>query len=301
MNELKNLYDLNDLRYVATVNETGSLSAAARKLNVNHATVFRRLAKIEEALGVRLFERDSGRYMATAAGEEVAAAALAIEQRAAETLLKVAGRDLRPSGIVRITTTDSIAAALLNPILKECRARYPQIALHIVIDNHMLNLAKRDADIAIRPTRNPPEHLVGKRICTLAFAVYGANQYLKTTATTKLAAHQWIALGESQERHRTLQWLQTVLPLEQVGCRVDGFANVARACEDGLGLAALPCFIGDSMPNLRRVQNPDAALAAELWVLTHPDLRNTARVKAVFQLLHQALTERAPLISGVSQ
>jgi DNA-binding transcriptional LysR family regulator len=291
--------DLNDLLYVAAVSDTGSLSAAARKLNVNHATVFRRLVKLEQHLGVRLFERDGGRYIATAAGEEIAAAASAIEQTAAQSLLKVIGRDLRPSGVVRITTTDSVATELLNPALKVCRKHYPQIALHINIDNHMADLAKRDADIAVRPTLRPPEYLVGKRISTLAFAVYGAKPYLKSARTDNLAKHQWIALGESQERHRTVQWLQAILPLELVGCRVDGFANVARACGDGLGLAVLPCFLGDSMAQLRRFQHPDIALASDLWVLTHPDLRHTARIKAVFQILHEELTKLSPSMRGI--
>lgn len=290
--------DLNDLLYIAAISDTGSLSAAARKLNVNHSTVFRRLAKLEQSLGVRLFERANGRYIATTAGEEIAATAVAIEQTAAQSLQKVSGRDLRPGGVVRITTTDSVASALLNPILQTCRTLYPHITLHISIDNHMFDLAKRDADIAVRPTLRPPEHLVGKRISTLAFAVYAAKEYLNTTQAVELAEHQWIALGESQERHRTLQWLQTILPLEQVGCRIDGFANIARACQDGLGLAVLPCFIGDGIAQLQRIQKPTPTLGSELWLLTHPDLRHTARVKAVYQTLQQELTKLAPRMRG---
>jgi DNA-binding transcriptional LysR family regulator len=262
--------DLNDLLYVAAVRETGSLSGAARKLNVNHATVFRRLVKLERALGVRVFERHGGRYAATAAGEELAAAAAAIEQTAAGALLKVAGRDLRPSGDVRITTTDSVAMVLLNSALSRCRASFPDIALHVVIDNHMLNLARRDADIAVRPTLRPPEYLVGKRISTLAFAVYGAAKYLQSRRATDLAEHEWIALSESQEQHRTVQWVKSHVPPHQIGYRVDGFAMIARACADGLGLAVLPCFLGDGMAQLRRVGGLAPALASDLWLLTHP-------------------------------
>ena len=291
--------DLNDLIYVAAVTQTGSLSAAARKLHVNHATVFRRIAQIETDLGVRLFERDTGHYVATAAGEELAAAGAAIEQTAERSLLKVAGRDLRPSGVVRITTTDSFATTLLNPVLALCRVRYPQIALHIGIDNKMLDLSKRDADIAVRPTLCPPEYLVGKHIAPLAFAVYGAVDYLQNTAASTLPEHQWIGLGESQERHRSLQWLQKIVPLEQVGYRVDGFASVARACADGLGLAVLPCFLGDGLASLRRMQEPIPELASELWVLTHPDLRKTARIQTVFQLLHRELGKQAMALQGI--
>jgi DNA-binding transcriptional LysR family regulator len=291
--------DLNDLIYVAAVTQTGSLSAAARKLHVNHATVFRRIAQIEMDLGVRLFERGAGRYVATAAGEELAAAGAAIEQTAEYSLLKVVGRDLRPSGVVRITTTDSFASTLLNPVLALCRVRYPQIALHINIDNNMLDLSKRDADIAVRPTLRPPEYLVGKRIAPLAFAVYGAADYLENTTASNLPEHQWIGLGESQERHRTLQWLQKTIPLELVGLRMDGFASVAQACADGLGLAVLPCFLGDSLAPLRRMQEPIPELASELWVLTHPDLRKTARIQTVFQFLHQELGKRSLALQGI--
>ncbi len=293
------MQDLNDLIYIASVTQTGSLSAAARELHVNHATVFRRVAQIEMALGVRLFERGSGRYVATPAGEELAAAGAAIAKTAERSLLKVAGRDLRPSGVVRITTTDSLAMTLLNPVLALCRVRHPEISLHIGIDNHTLDLSKRDADIAVRPTLHPPEYLVGKCIAPLAFAVYGAVNYLANTTASALSEHQWVGLGDSQERHRSLLWLQKVIPLEQVGYRTDGFASVARACAEGLGLAVLPCFLADSLAPLRRIQEPIPDLASKLWVLTHPDLRKTVRIQTVFQLLHRELGKHARALQGI--
>ena len=162
--------------------------------------------------------------------QELVSAGSALGQVAERSLLKVAGRDLRPSGVVRITTTDSIATKLLNPVLGLCRAQYPQIALHVDIDNNMLDLSKRDADIALRPTLRPPEYLVGKLIAPVAFAVYGAADYLQSTTASALPEHQWIRLCESQERHRTLQWLQKIVPLERISVRMDGFVSVAQAC-----------------------------------------------------------------------
>ena len=293
--------DLNDLLYVATVAQTGSLAAAARALSVNHATVFRRIAHVEKELGVRLFERSGGRYVATAAGEELALTGAAVQRTAEQSLLKVAGRDLRPSGMVRITTTDSIATTLLNPVVAICRARHPQISLQIDIHNTMRDLTKRDADIAVRTVMKPPEYLVGKCVSALAFAVYGQANYLDKSAASELAAHHWIALGESYERHPSLKWLQKFVPLEQVGLRIDGFVGVARACVDGLGLAVLPCFLGDSAPQLRRVQDSAQDLATELWVLTHPDLHKTTRVKAIFQILHHELAQLGSLLQGLSK
>ncbi len=290
--------NLNDLIYVTAVAKTGTLSGAARKIQVNHATVFRRIVQLEKDMGVLLFERTSGRYVATAAGEELASAGAAIETTAERSLLKVAGRDLRPSGVVRITTTDSVALKLLNPILKECRARYPEITLQIGIDNKMADLAKRDADIAVRPTLKPPDYLVGKSVGSLAFSIYGSIDYLSLAGVKPLAAHTWIALDDTQERHRSLVWLQKITALEQVAYRMHGFSSVASACEDGLGLAVLPCFVGDYSPALHRLQKPDPELASELWLLTHPDLIKAARIKAVFQVMHQELIKLKSSLQG---
>ncbi len=290
--------DLNDLIYVATVAKTGTLSGAARELQVNHATVFRRIAEFEKDMGVRLFERTTGRYVATAAGEELAIAGTQMALTAERSLIKVAGRDLRPSGLVRITTTDSVALKLLNPILKECRARYPEITLEIGIDNKMADLAKRDADIAVRPTLKPPDYLVGKSIGMLSFSIYGSIDYLMMTGVKPLAEHTWIALDDTQERHRSLVWLQKITALEQVAYRMHGFSSVASACEDGLGLAVLPCFVGDNAPSLQRLQKPVPELASELWVLTHPDLIKAARIKAVFQVFQQELIKLKNSLQG---
>lgn len=290
--------DLNDLLYVAAVTSTGSLAQAARKLGVNHATVFRRIVQLEKKLGVRLFERADGRYLPTSAGEEMAVAGAAMEALAQQAQLKVEGRDLRPGGVVRITSTDSLAKAVLNPILARCRAQYPDIKLHLGIDNMMLNLSRREADIAVRPALNPPEHLIGRRIAALAFAVYASPAYLAASQAGDLAAHEWLALGENQERHRSMLWLQKIIPLAQVAYRIDGFGALAQACADGLGLAVLPCFLSDSNPNLRRVLEPLPELASELWVLSHPELRQTARIQAVSQVLQQELASEVDLFEG---
>lgn len=281
--------DLNDLRYVAAILQTGSLAGAARLLNVNHATVFRRITQLEAQMGVRLFERHAGHYQATAAGEELARTGNLINDMAAQAWLKIAGQDLRPSGSVRITTTDSVARVLLKPIMRLCRERYPQISLQVGIDNEMANLSKRDADIAIRPALQPPEHLIGKRIAGLSFAIYGAKEYLETHPSTDLTEHDWIALDDTRSRHRSLRWLEKFKPLDDVGFRINSFGGVCDACAAGLGLALLPCFMGDAQAGLQRLGEAQPDCASELWLLTHPDLRDTLRVKVIYQLLLEEL------------
>lgn len=290
--------DLNDLRCVAAICEEKSLSGAARRLGVNHATVFRRLNQLEAQLGVRLFERGGGRYVPTAAGEELARAGAAIQLTADQSLLKVAGRDLRPSGVVRLTTTDSIAHELLNPIVAKCRRRYPLINLQLSIDHQIYDLTKRDADIAIRPITKIPDYLIGKKIGTLALAVYGAPSYLEGKQDKPLAEHEWIALDDAYSQHASVQWLAKIKPLDQVGYRINNFHAISNACADGLGLALLPCFLGDGHPRLARVLPPVAELSTVLCVLTHPDLRNTVRIKAVFQILQQELSPLVARLAG---
>ena len=294
--------DFNDWRFICAIAETGSLSGAARRLQVNHATVFRRVQACELRLGVRLFERDGGRYTPTLAGEEMARAGALMQEAANAALLKVSGRDLRLQGLVRITTTESIAHCLLGPILQECRQRYPEIRLQVAISNEMANLSKRDADIAIRPAQKPPDYLIGKRISPLAFAVYTARSHWQaanadeaTNLAQQWGTHQWIALDEA---HRTVNWLAQFQDPEQIGLRINGFAAVRQACLAGLGLALLPCFMAAAEPELQQLSAPIPELSSELWLLVHPDLRQTARISAVFQLLHAALSRCKPALSG---
>lgn len=281
--------NLNDLRLVAWIGETGSLSGAARRMGVNHATVFRRLNQLESDIGVRLFERRGGRYHATAAGEELMRAGASMDGIATEALLRVAGSDLRPSGLVRISTTDTLALTVLPPILALCRRQYPQIRLTLEVNNQAANLSRRDADIAVRPTSAPPEHLIGKEIAPLLFCVYGAPGYLEQAPERPLAEHAWIALDEAYSGQRSVRWLEAFKPLDQVGYRASSFGLVHQACVHGLGLAVLPCILGDASGALKRVGEPVAECASALWLLIHPDLRDTVRIKAVFQLLQSEL------------
>lgn len=292
--------NLNDLRLVAAIAEAGSLAGAARRLDVNHATVFRRITAIESRIGVRLFERQHGAYVPTPAGEELARAGAAIEEAAAGAWMKVAGQDMRPSGIVRLTTTDSIARSLLPAMLKECRARYPEIQLEVVLSAEMYDLSRRDADIAIRPSMKPPGHLIGKRIGKLAFAVYGEKGYLKKCKGTDWQSHEWITLDGSQSQYRVLKWMASIQPLDRIGVVFNTFAGVAAGCASGLGLAVLPCFMGDVQAELLKVADVPENCSSQLWLLTHPDLHRTARVKAVFHLLQDELAARAALIAGHS-
>lgn len=291
--------DLNDLRFVAAIANAGTLAGAARSLGVNHATTFRRLEALERKLGVRLFERGAGRYSPTPAGEELARVGALIENEALQSLRKVAGQDLRPSGVVRVTTTDTIATVFLPTMATECHRQHPEITLHVTTGNELHNLSRRDADIAVRPAEKPPEHLIGKRIGPLAMAAYGERGYLRRTRKLQdLSGHRWAALDESMSYHRSLKWLAQAAPGAPLVYRTNSFLGLQQACASGLGLAVLPCFVADADKRLQRVTPPLDELQVMLWLLMHPDLRRTARVAAVFDLLQRLLGEQAARLAG---
>jgi DNA-binding transcriptional LysR family regulator len=290
--------DLNDLSLVAAIAAHSTLAGAAQQLKLNHATVFRRLHNLEVKLGVRLFERQAGRYSATAAGEELAKLGLAINEQAASVLRQIAGQDMRPSGEVRIATTDSFANELIGPALRSCRQRYPDIRLQISSANQLFNLSKRDADIALRVASQPPDYLIGKRISRLAFAVYAASSDAPQARELAWPQLPWLALDDSISQHRSLRWLQQFVALEQVGLRSNSFVNLRQACSQGLGVALLPCFLADARADLQRISPVIDECASDLWLLMHPDLRQTARVKAVFEVLQQELLQQKDLLEG---
>lgn len=291
--------DLNNLRLVAEIAQSGTLAGAARRLGINHATAFRRLEKLERGLGVRLFERSGGRYVATEAGEVIARTGAVIEHEASEALRRVAGRDLRPSGLVRFTTTEGLAEHFAWPIACACRRRHPEIELQVITAGAIHNLSKRDADIALRTALAPPGDLIGKRIAAVAHAVYGAKRYLRGARKLQhLSDHDWIALDDSMSHHIALKWLAKIIPPERAKLRTNTYSGVLHACISGLGLAVLPCFLGDGAGALERVTEPLDDCRNELWLLMHRDMRNTARVKAVYQLMIEELDKSARAIAG---
>lgn len=283
-----------DLRTLLAIAREGSLAGAARRLKVNHSTVFRRLGAIEARLETRLFERQDGSYVTTAAGEDLLRTAERVEAEVEGLERRLSGRDLRLTGSLRLTAPDDLAEVMVMPALVEFRARYPDITVELVIDNRMLNLTRREADVALRPTRQPPETLAGRRVATLASAVYTAAG----THSAAAGAPSWIAWEEGAGPPAAAAWLAARVEGQAIGYRSNSLLNQASAVRAGLGRAVLPCFLGDSDAGLRRVAPPPPELTTELWLLTHPDLQRTARIRALLDLLYDALRQQRALFEG---
>lgn len=297
--------DWNEPRLVLAVQRTGSLTGAAKSLGIDHSTAFRRLNAIEKRLGVRLFERlPGGAYVPTAAGERMAATAERMEGEALALDRDIAGRDHRLSGRLRVTSSETLAYRLLtNHLAAFCQA-HPGIVVELVIDNRVLSLSRREADIALRPTRPQEGDLWGRKLARVAWAVYGAHELLRRLdapiATLKdLSAHALIGWGESAVGIAAADWLARTARPEAFVYRTNSIVNQMLAARAGVGFALLPCYLGDTEPDLARaLPQSMRELAAELWIVTHADLKDTARVRVFFDLVGQGLARERDLLGG---
>lgn len=276
--------DWDDLRYVLAIARGGGLAGAARTLGVNSSSVYRRLEGLEAQLEVRLFDRIRTGYRLTAAGEALAEAAARMETEAHGVERFVRGTDVRVEGHLRMSTSDAVAAHLLPPLVAEFRDLYPGLSLDVGATNQVVDLTRRDADVVIRATAKAPEHLVGRSVGRLAFASYAAPAYLDRIGRGRpLAEYEWLGFDGHLQNVRQAAWLGQHVPDARVRLRFDNFAALRAAGVAGLACMALPCFSCDGDPALERLPNSYQSTDLQLWILTHPDLRRSARVRAFLQ------------------
>ena len=291
----------DDFRYVKAIAGTRSLSGAAETLGVNHSTVFRRLGQIEQQLGSRLFERGRAGYALTPSGEEMVELAERMGEDIVSFERKVTGQDLRPSGELRVTTSDVVLLHLLNDVLIGFRRAYPEIVLDILVSNQRLNLSKRDADVALRATYQPPDSLEGRRVARIAWAVFGPSALASKPFEPAKDGHQhdWIAFADHFSVAKATKWLREHVDETRIVYKVNSLVGLAEAAAGGVGIALLPCFVGTAVPGLARLGPPLPELEGELWLLTHPDLRNTARVRAFLDYCAAEIAKRRKAIEGI--
>src|SRR5918995_895245 len=278
----------DDFRLVKIIAEANGLAGAAERLGVNHSTVFRRLGQMEENLGVKLFERHRTGYVLTTAGEEMTALAEQMEENVTAFTRKLAGQAVAPAGELRVTTNDTLLVHLLTPIFSRFLTSCPEMRLDVVLSNQALNLSKRDADVAIRATDSPPETLVGRRVATIGWAVYGRAADFPEPVPTDLVNlydRPWVALGDNLAVLKAARFVRDRVAPERIVYKVNTVLGLTEAVEAGIGIGPLPCFIADARPALVRLPPPNPDFSAGLWLLTHPDLRHSARVRVFLDFL----------------
>ncbi|UUX49514.1 LysR family transcriptional regulator [Nisaea acidiphila] len=284
----------DDLQYVLAVAEHGSLSAAARALGVNHATVLRRITAFEEDIGQALFDRPPGGYRVKSEMREMLAAIESMGRTAEriERVIPTLGKGLE--GTIRLTTTDSIADLLLPRILGDLARLHPKLSVDLMISNRHVDMARPDAEITLRPTAALPEGLVGTKICTMGFAVFAHPDYLTATPDTDPQQHRWLAINLPRSPIRDWQDRQIG---SAVHLSADSFLTLSRLAEAGLGIAMLPAFVGRSSPKLVPAPAFPDLLEFDLWVATHPDLMKTERVATMMTFLADAIAAGAEFLA----
>lgn len=298
MNEQHIRWD--DLQIFWAIADTGSLSGAGKRLNISHATVFRRLNEMEARLGVALFERSRTGYTPNAAGDELALVASRVESQILAAERRLAGQDLKLSGTIRLTTTDTLFSGLLASILAEFRKEYRDIDLEVVVSNQVHSLSKREADIALRPTQNPPETLVGRRLGTIQQAVYGQRLHWQETQTPLLRLNQpdWIGPDHHMGDIHLESWMEKHDLNKHCHYRIDSMQGIQMAIRHSTCVAVLPCYLGDSDSSLLRLTDPIPSLAVPLWLLTHPDLRRANRIRVFTQIIGEHIRQSLEEIPG---
>ncbi len=285
----------DDVRIFLAVVREGSYSGAAKSLGVNHTTVSRRITAFEERLQVRLLDRlGSGGLVTTPEAEGILEHAREMEAQAQALDRRLMGRDAKLGGKLRVTMPDTIARLLL-PHVAQFQQAYPDIELEFITTYTPLNLGAREADIAVRVTDKPPEYLIGKRIARLRHGIYTTREYRRRFSDLNHPEARALAWLDDPSRP---PWVLELFPDITMGARFDTISGLTDAVGSHLGISRLPCFNADPNPALHRLPFDLTPSNWGVWILSHVDLRTTARVRVFRDFLSEALSAMKPLIEG---
>lgn len=280
----------SDLDLILSMVRSGTLARAAQRLQVDASTVFRAIQRLEQRLGQTLFQRTRNGYLPNEQALLLAQHGERMEVELEQARLAIAQTEGEVTGLVRLTTTDSILSDLLLPALVGISARHPGLEFELSATNQLANLARREADVAIRPTRQPPQHLVGRKLGALRYAVYASIAYLRERpAGTDLPDHVWIAPDEFIPDHPSVTWRRKHLPKVRPRYRLNSTLAIAQAVQAGLGVGIFPCFMMRAFNGLVPLTPPLDECEIDLWLLAHPESRHLRRVQVMFQELAETL------------
>jgi DNA-binding transcriptional LysR family regulator len=294
------MIEWDDVRYFLAVSRGGSVRAAAERLGVNHSTVQRRVAQLEERLGVHMFEKLPSGYRLTAAGEEVLEFAEQMEASSHQLETRVSGRDQSVRGRLRVTLAPTLASHLLMPDLVEFARLHPDIEMEIVSSGELANLTNREADVAIRVAydrKTLPLNLQGLKGPELFGGVYISRERLAAWRAGAPDPIRWIVIS----LHGIPDWAsEGEVRTAGVPFRTTDAEAQIVAVRQGLGITTLPCFAADADPLLVRVPGADLHMYGTVWLLTQGETSKTKRVRLFTEFISRRLAAYAPLLAGLS-
>jgi len=297
------MLDWNDLRYFIAVARDGSTLAAARTLQTSQTTVARRVAALEQALGIPLFEKRQAGYVLTPAGEELLGTARKVETAAAAFAEAASAHNRDVTGTVRITSEDIYALSLISPYLRELHDTHPDIIVEVDTSSSLRDLGAGEADIALRSSsHDQPSGLVGRRLCIDDWTLYCSRDYAERhgqpTSVRELRRHAIVGGGGDKLWHHFQAWLKDLGLEDRVAMHHASSTGLLSAIRSGFGVSVLPCVVGDGDPDLIRCLPPKAGHGRTLWLFTHERVRHEPRVRAVIDFLYERLVKHVRFVEA---
>lgn len=296
------MFDWNDLRHLIAVARCGSTLAAAKRLGVNQSTVHRRLVELERRVGLSLVKRQPAGYRLSELGEALIDDALAVESAVDRLERRISSLKLDLKGTIRLTCPEPIVPRIAaSGLLDRFHQRYPGLTVEFVTSDRYLDLAKGEADVALRSGEPVDEQLVGRKICESVWAIYASRSYVQQHGRPQgigdLAGHALIGFDGIMQNHRVAKWLPTAVPQARIVSRSSSMLGAVASVKAGVGIAPLPTALGDAEETLVQVLPPVPELTRSWYLLTAPDLRRTPRIAAfVDAILDDVAALRTALI-----
>jgi DNA-binding transcriptional LysR family regulator len=274
------------LQTVLALVRAGTLAKAGVRLGVDSSTVFRNITQLERSVGQVLFARSRSGFAATELAQQLAQHAERVEAEleAARTATHATQADI--AGTVRITTTDTLLHGLLMPALRRLAAAQPLLAFELTASNEVASLTKRDADIALRATKKPPPHLVGRNLGGIDVAVFASKKLPRLPEVRQdLGQADWVAPDDALPEHLSVKWRKQRYPRVAVRYQVNSIASVLEGVRAGLGVGIVPVFLAEAYRDVVAVSDVLLECETQLWLLTHSESRHLRRISAVYQYL----------------
>ena len=293
---MQSVLDWNDLKYFIAVADGGSTLAAGRSLRVSQTTVARRIAALEDAVGIRLFEKRQAGYVLTPAGQDLLSRAQQVETAANGFAEAAAAQSREVSGTVKITTEEIYAITLLAPLLRELHETHPDILIELDTSQTVRDLGAGEADISLRSTKGnkQPAGLVGRQLCIDDWALYCSRAYAERHGVPRSIAemkhHAFIGGGGGNLWIHYQAWLQALGLEQQVAMHHATSGGLLSGVRSGFGIAVLPCVVADADPDLVQCVPPRSDHDRLLWLFTHDRVRHTPRVRAVIDFFYDRLS-----------
>ncbi len=287
----------DDLRFVLVVTELGSLAKASQRLGVDHTTVGRRIEAMERSLKMRLFTRTPAGYVPTADAQRLLAPMQRVENAVRELEREVSSAATL-TGPVRVTSPETLGATWLAKVLSQFQVEHPQVQLELVPSGQVLDLGRREAELAVRFFRSRQENVVARRVATVGYGLYASHAYLKRHPVHAVELHEHALLSSNADTDLEARWLRRLDKRAKPTLTSPLSLTLLTAAKEGAGLAVLPCYLVDAESSLQKVSMPEAP-SEDMWLTVHRDLRETPRVRALMNVIIAAAKRDAQRLAGV--